>query len=102
MDLPLPGSHSADPVAWQVTVGRVRWIAPTGLAGLTPLASVGPLAIGPSAAGLERTSFAAPEVVVSINALQSLLQRKVVLAVEAMDTRVGHNTTLTEPLSGTF
>lgn len=73
----------------QVSVGRVRWIAPTGLVGLTPLASVGPVALGPSASGLERTSVTAPEVVVSVNALQSALQRKVVLSLQAVGTQVG-------------
>jgi hypothetical protein len=73
----------------QVSVGRVRWIAPTGLVGLTPLASVGPVELGPSASGLERTSVTAPEVVVSVNALQSALQRKVVLSLQAVGTQVG-------------
>lgn len=76
-------------------MGRVRWIAPTGLTGLTPLASVGPVAMGPSASGLERTSAVAPEVVVSIDALQSLLQQKVVLSLQAMGTQAslaGQNT----------
>ena len=70
-------------------MGRVRWIAPSGLVGLTPLASVGPVELGPSASGLERTSVTAPEVVVSVNALQSALQRKVVLSLQAVGTQVG-------------
>jgi hypothetical protein len=77
------------PSCVQVSVGRVRWIAPTGLVGLTPLAAVGPVELGPSASGLERTSVTAPEVVVSVNALQSALQRKVVLSLQAVGTQVG-------------
>lgn len=72
----------------QVSVGRVRWISPTGVTGLTPLASVGPVTMGPSGSGLERTSVVAPEVVVSVDTLQSLLQRKIVLALQATDTQV--------------
>ena len=73
-------------------LGRVRWITPTGLTGLTPLASVGPVQLGPLASGLERTSVTAPEVVVSVNALQSALQRKLVLSLQAVGTQVGART----------
>ena len=46
------------------------------------------LQVGPSASGLERTSFAASQVVVSIDPLQSLLQRRVVVNIQAAGTKV--------------
>ncbi len=34
----------------QVGVGRVQWVAPSGLVGLGPLAALGPVELGPGAA----------------------------------------------------
>ena len=66
-----------------MSIARVKWIAPTGLVGLTPLAAVGPVSVGPSHSGLERSSLEAQHVTVFVDALQSLLQRKAVLRVLA-------------------
>ena len=52
---------------------------PLGLTGMTPLAAVGPVSVGPSHSGAERSSLEAPHVTVFVDALQSLLQRKAVL-----------------------
>lgn len=62
-------------------LGRVRWIAPTGLVGLTPLASVGPISLGPSA--VEKSSALLPEVVVRLDVVQSLLHGKLMLQLQA-------------------
>lgn len=63
----------------QVSITRVEWIAPMGLLGITPLASVGPVSVGPSQSGLERSSLEVERVTIFVDALQSLLQRKAVL-----------------------
>ena len=50
-----------------------------GLIGVTPLAALGPVGVGPSQSGLEHSSLKAEQVTVFVDALQSLLQRKAVL-----------------------
>jgi hypothetical protein len=65
----------------QVGLGRVKWVAPTGLVGVGPLTAVGPVQLGPSSA--EGSSLEVPEVVVHVDPLQSLLQRKIVLQLHA-------------------
>ena len=63
----------------QVSVSRVKWVMPLGITGMTPLAAFGPVSMGPSHSGAERSSLDAPHVTVFVDALQSLLQRKAVL-----------------------
>ena len=60
-------------------MSRVKWVMPLGVTGVTPLAAVGPVSVGPSHSGAERSSVEAPHVTVFVDALQSLLQRKAVL-----------------------
>lgn len=59
-----------------------------GLVGVTPLLAVGPVSVGPSHSGLERSSLVAEHVTVFVDALQSLLQRKAVLRVLAVQSQV--------------
>ncbi len=73
----------------QVTVGQVNWLAPTGVTGLHPIASLGPVTVGP---GVTEGSWAhLPEVRVSLNPIQSLVQRKVVLKLNAPGAEVLHH-----------
>lgn len=72
----------------QVSISRVKWIAPTGLVGVTPLLAVGPVSVGPSHSGLERSSLEAEHVTVFMDVLQSLLQRKAVLRLLAVQPQV--------------
>ena len=70
----------------QVSVGRVNWLAPTGMTGLHPIASIGPVSVGP---GQFEGSWAhLPEVRVSLDPLKSLLRRKVVLKLNAPGAEV--------------
>ena len=59
-----------------------------GLLGVTPLLAVGPVTVGPSHSGLERSNLAAEHVTVFVDALQSLLQRKAVLRVLVAQSQV--------------
>ena len=70
----------------QVCLGKVRWLAPTGLMGLTPVASIGPVEVGPSS--LEGSSAVLPEVLVRLDPLQSLLKRKLMLQLQADKAQV--------------
>ena len=55
--------------------------------GFGPLASVGPVSLGPGAA--EKSSLEIPRVVVCVDPLQSLLQRKLILHLLADQAQVG-------------
>lgn len=70
----------------EVTVGAVRWVAPTGLLGLTPLVCLGPVTVGPGCA--EGSSAQVQRLTVGLDNVQSLLQRRVVLTVRAHQARV--------------
>lgn len=61
----------------QVSLGKVGWIAPTGLLGLSPLAKIGPVMIGPGSA--EGSSAVMPDVLVRLNPVRSLLHGKLML-----------------------
>ena len=65
----------------------MRWVAPSGLVGFGPLASVGPVSLGPGAA--EKSSLEIPRVVVCVDPVQSLLQRKLILHLLADQAQVG-------------
>ncbi len=76
-------------------MSRVKWVMPLGVTGVTPLAAVGPVSVGPSHSGAERSSIEAPHVTVFVDALQSLLQRKAVLRLlltrpQARPNAIGH------------
>ena len=64
----------------------MRWLAPTGVLGITPLASVGPVTLGPSSR--EGSSARVSEVVVKLDPLQSLLQQKIMLQIQAAQAEV--------------
>lgn len=70
----------------EVQLGVVNWVAPTGLLGLTPLASVGPVRVG--AGPVERSSASLRQVTVGLDPVQSLLQRRIVLAVKGHGAQV--------------
>lgn len=77
--------------AKQVTVGQVNWLAPTGVIGLHPIASFGPVSVGPGAT--EGSCAHLPEIRVSIDPLKSILQQKMVLKLTVPGAEVGptHN-----------
>lgn len=70
----------------QVTVGKVHWLAPSGLVGVTPLAALGPVSVGPGPA--EGSSVSLPRVLVQVDPLQSILQQKLVFTFRADDAQV--------------
>ena len=70
----------------QVGLGKVRWVAPSGLVGFGPLASVGPVSLGPGAA--EKSGLEIPRMVVCVDPLQSLLQRKLIVQLHADQAQV--------------
>lgn len=70
----------------EVALGAVRWVAPTGLIGLTPLGSLGPVCVGPGT--VERSSAEVQEVTVVLDPVQSALQGRVVLTVKARGAQV--------------
>ena len=82
----------------QVTLGKVHWIAPTGIAGLTPIASLGPVEVGPSP--LESSSAVLPEVLVRLDPLQSLIHRKLMLQLQADRSKVGGHRRQLLPVEG--
>ena len=76
----------------QVGLGQVKWVAPSGLVGLGPLAAVGPVELGPGPA--ERSSAELQEVVVCVDPVQSLVQGKLVLHLHADSAKVRKPATL--------
>jgi hypothetical protein len=72
----------------ELEVGQVHWVAPTGLLGLTPLGSFGPVRVGPGP--VEGSSAEARRVTVAVDPLQSLVHRRVVLSFKAQDAKVCH------------
>lgn len=70
----------------KVELGSVKWVAPTGLIGISPLASVGPLTLGPSTR--EGSSAFVPQVLLRLDPVQSLIQGKVILQFHAGQAEV--------------
>ncbi len=64
----------------------MNWLAPTGVTGLHPIASLGPVSVGPGAT--EGSWAHLPEVRVSLDPIKSLVQRKVVLKLHAPGAEV--------------
>ena len=62
-------------------MGRVNWLAPTGLTGIHPFVSMGPVSLGPGQA--EGSWAYLPEVRVSVNPVKSMIQHKLVLNLHA-------------------
>jgi hypothetical protein len=71
----------------EVALGAVRWVAPTGLVGLTPLGSLGPVRVGPGP--VEGSSAEVERLTVALDPVQSALQGRVVLTVKALGAQVG-------------
>ena len=61
-------------------------MAPTGLLGLTPLASLADFRVGPGS--LEQSSVVLPEVLMALSPVQSVLQRRLVLQLHAPKAQV--------------
>ncbi|KAL0047976.1 hypothetical protein WJX82_004829 [Trebouxia sp. C0006] len=80
------GPQASDLLGREVTVGQVNWLAPTGVTGLHPIASLGPVSVGPGAT--EGSWAHLPEVRVSLDPIKSLVQRKVVLKLHAPGAEV--------------
>lgn len=68
-----------------------------GALGLGPLAAVGPVSVGPSASGLERTTAEASRVVVRVDPVQSLAQRRIIMSLRLNDTQVRSSGHLRRP-----
>jgi uncharacterized membrane protein YgcG len=79
--LPQAVQQAAQALQRDVEVGRVRWVAPTGVVGLTPLASFGPVSVGPGPA--EHSSATIERVALSVDPLRSLARGRIVLALRA-------------------
>lgn len=67
-------------------MGQVNWLAPTGVTGLHPVASLGPVSVGPGAA--EGSWAHLPEIRISIDPVKSLAQRKLVLKLHSPGAEV--------------
>lgn len=68
-------------------MGKVNWLVPTGVMGVHPIVSVGPVSLGPGEA--EGSWAYLPEVRVSMDPVKSLLQHKLVLHLHAPAAEVG-------------
>ena len=84
--LPHVQHHVAHLLERELNMGSVRWLAPSGLTGLTPLASVGPVSVGPGS--LERSSVRVARVELGLDVGQSLSQRRVVLTARAKEAEL--------------
>ena len=71
----------------EVALGPVRWVAPMGLLGITPLGCMGPVHVGPGR--VEGSSAEVQRLMVGLDPVQSVLQGRVVLTVKAQDAQVG-------------
>lgn len=69
-----------------MSLGKVNWLLPTGVIGISPLMSVGPVDIGPGNA--ERSQISVPELRVGLDCVRSAFQRQMVLKVYCNDTEL--------------
>ena len=67
----------------------MKWLAPSGVLGLHPLAAIGPVSVGPGP--IEHSSALLPDVRISMDPVQSLVQRQVVLKIHIPAAQVGHS-----------
>lgn len=71
----------------QVEVGAVRWLSPPGVSGLMPVASLGPVRVGPGP--VESSSASVEEVMLGLDAWRSIVQREVVVTLALRGVQVG-------------
>lgn len=84
--LPAAAAQAASVLQRDVSLGRVRWLAPTGITGLHPLGCVGPVDVG---AGPVEGSYATLDaVMLGVDPLRSLLRGRIVLTVKATGAEV--------------
>jgi hypothetical protein len=84
--LPNITTEAANLLKRPLDIGGVKWLAPTGITGLTPLASVGPVSIG--AGPVEVSSATIERVLVRFDPLKSLVRGKLVLTLDGKDAEV--------------
>lgn len=84
--LPQVAQQASHALQRDVDIGKVHWVAPTGLTGLHPLVSMGPIAVG--AGPVERSSAVLERVSLRVDPLQSLLRGRIVLALKASGAEV--------------
>lgn len=72
-------SLTIGPYSIQVRVGGVDSLSPLGLTGLTPVAHLSDVSVGPRRDGAERSHLAARAVSLGVSPLESLVQGKIVL-----------------------
>jgi len=79
--LPWVASSASAACGRPLRLGRVRWLLPTGLTGLTPLATLGPCSLGPcrAGAGVERSSCELQGASLYLHPLASLARGRPVL-----------------------
>lgn len=75
--LPMAANHAAAILQREVEVGAVRWLSPPGVSGLMPVASLGPVRVGPGP--VESSSASVEEVMLGLDAWRSIVQREVVV-----------------------
>lgn len=84
--LPKAAKQAAAVLQRDVQLGGVKWLAPTGITGLTPLAAVGPLSIGQCP--LESSSATIDTVLVHLDVLRSLTLGRLVLTADGRNADV--------------
>lgn len=70
----------------EVSLGTLNWVSPLGALGLGPLASLGPVHVGPGP--VERSSCTLDGVRVSLHPAQSLYHRRIVLGLDVRGAEV--------------
>jgi len=77
--LPHLAQQAAVVLQRDVHIGRIYWIAPTGISGLHPLASVGPITLGEGP--VERSTATLERVSLGFSPIQSIFRGRLVLTV---------------------
>lgn len=88
--LPTITQQAAHVLGRDVDIGRVRWVAPSGILGITPLAGLGPVSVGPGP--VEKSSATIEKLSVQFSPLDSILQQRLVLNFNARNAEVRHYT----------
>eukprot|EP00210_Caulerpa_lentillifera_P007372 g7046.t1 len=70
----------------EVSLGKVNWVLPTGVIGMSPLMSVGPIDVGPGTA--EQSQVFVPELRLGLDFIRSAFQRQIVLKVHCNETEL--------------
>ncbi|KAL4547159.1 hypothetical protein Ndes2526B_g07937 [Nannochloris sp. 'desiccata'] len=78
--LPQLAQQAAAVLQRDVQIGRIHWIAPTGVTGLHPLASVGPISVG--AGPVEGSNATLERVLLGFNPIQSICRGRLVLTMK--------------------